>query len=132
MAQYVTVPSEEESRLRRAEVAAMLSDTAQRTVGGQRWWQRFETDVDLGGFGLSALAIAGWTIVGGIVASIGGAIVFQSLWGLLLGLAAPFVTRYHRVAPGVEDAQGASRSSSRTTSTCWPVPCARVTRRWAP
>ena len=49
MAQYVTVPSEEESRLRRAEVAAMLADTAQRTVGGQRWWQRFETDVELGG-----------------------------------------------------------------------------------
>ena len=54
MAQYVTVPSEEESRMRRAEVAAMLADTAQRTVGGQRWWQRFETDVELGGFSLSA------------------------------------------------------------------------------
>jgi tight adherence protein B len=94
MAQYVTVPSEEESRLRRAEVAQMLADRAQRTVGGQRWWQRFETDVELGGFGLSALAIAGWTIVGGILASIVAAIVFQSLWGLLLGLAAPFVTRY--------------------------------------
>ena len=49
MAQYVTVPSEEESRMRRAEVASMLADTAQRTVGGQRWWQRFEADVELGG-----------------------------------------------------------------------------------
>jgi tight adherence protein B len=94
MAQYVTVPSEEDSRLRRAEVAQILADTAQRTVGGQRWWQRFETDVELGGFGLSALAIAGWTIVGGILASIVVALVFQSLWGLLVGLAAPFVTRY--------------------------------------
>jgi tight adherence protein B len=94
MAQYVTVPSEEESRLRRAEVAQMLSDTAHRTVGGQRWWQRFETDVELGGFGLSALAIAGWTIVGGILASIVAAFVFQSLWGLLLGLLAPFVARW--------------------------------------
>ena len=94
MAAYVTVPSEEESRMRRAEVAQMLADTAQRTVGGQRWWQRFETDVELGGFGLSALAIAGWTIVGGIVASIAAALVFQSLWGLLVGLAAPFVTRW--------------------------------------
>ena len=72
MAAYVTVPSEEESRLRRAEVAAILADTAQRTVGDQRWWQRFETDVELGGFKLSALAIAGWTIVGGIVASLVG------------------------------------------------------------
>ena len=72
----------------------MLADTAQRTVGGQRWWQRFETDVELGGFNLSALAIAGWTIVGGIFASIAGAIIFQSLWGLLIGLAAPFVTRW--------------------------------------
>lgn len=94
MAQYVTVPSEEESRLRRAEVASMLADTAQRTVGGQRWWQRFESDVELGGFGMSALAIAGWTIVGGIVASIVAAIVFTSLWGLLVGLLAPFVTRW--------------------------------------
>ena len=93
MAQYVTVPTEEESRLRRAEVATMLADTAQKTVGGQRWWQRFESDVDLGAFRLSPLAIAGWTVVGGIVASIVAAIVFQSLWGLLLGLAAPLVTR---------------------------------------
>ena len=94
MAQYVTVPSEEESKLRRAEVSAMLADTAQRTVGGQRWWQRFETDVELAGFNLSALAIAGWTIVGGIVASIAGAIILKSLWGLLIGFAAPFVTRF--------------------------------------
>ena len=94
MAQYVTVPSEEESRLRRAEVATMLADTAQRTVGGQKWWQRFESDVELSGFGMSPLAIAGWTIVGGIFASLAAAVVFQSLWWLLLGLAAPFVTRY--------------------------------------
>jgi tight adherence protein B len=94
MAQYVTVPSEEDSRLRRAEVAQILADTAHRTVKGQRWWQRFESDVELAGFGMSALAIAGWTIVGGILASIVAAIVLQSLWGLLVGLAAPFVTRW--------------------------------------
>ena len=94
MAQYVTVPSEEESKLRRAEVAQILADTAQRTVGGQRWWQRFESDVELAGFGMSALAIAGWTIVGGIFASIVAAIVLHSLWGLLVGLAAPFVTKW--------------------------------------
>jgi tight adherence protein B len=94
MSAYVTVPSEEESRLRRAEVAALLADRAQRTIGNQRWWQRFELEVELGGFKLSALAIAGWTIVGGILASLVVAIYFQSLWGLLAGLAAPFVTRY--------------------------------------
>ena len=94
MAQYVTVPSEEESRLRRAEVAQILADTAQRTVGEHRWWQRFESDVELAGFGMSALAIAGWTIVGGIFASLAAAVYFQSLWWLLLGLAAPFVTRW--------------------------------------
>jgi len=94
MAQYVTVPTEEESRLRRAEVATMLADTAQKTVGGQRWWQRFESDVELGAFRLSPLAIAGWTIVGGIVGSLVAAIALQSLWGLLIGLAAPFVTRF--------------------------------------
>jgi tight adherence protein B len=94
MAQYVTVPSEDESRLRRAEVSSILADTAQRTVGGQAWWLRFETDVELAGFNLSPLAIAGWTIVGGIFASIAGAIIFKALWGLLIGLAAPLVTRW--------------------------------------
>ena len=94
MAAYVTVPSEEESKLRRAEVASILADTAQRTVGGQRWWQRFETNVELGGYSLSALAIAGWTIVGGIFVSIAAAIYFQALWALLIGLLAPFVTRF--------------------------------------
>jgi tight adherence protein B len=94
MAQYVTVPSEEESRLRRAEVTQMLADRAQRTVGGTAWWQRFENDVELGGFGMSALALAGWTIVGGIAASILAALYFKSLVWLLLGLAAPFVTRF--------------------------------------
>jgi tight adherence protein B len=95
MAQYVSVPSEEESRLRRAEVASMLADTAHSAVKGQRWWQRFETDVELGKFSLSPLAIAGWTIVGGILASIVCALLFQSLWGLLIGLLAPFATRWY-------------------------------------
>jgi len=94
MAQYVTVPSEEESKMRRTEVASILADTAQRTVGNQHWWQRFEADVELGGFSLSPLAIAGWTIVAGISSSIVAAFVFQSLWGLLVGLAAPLVTRW--------------------------------------
>ena len=43
---------------------------------------------------MSALAIAGWTIVGGIAASILAALYFKSLVWLLLGLAAPFVTRF--------------------------------------
>ncbi|MFO7571495.1 MAG: type II secretion system F family protein [Gaiellaceae bacterium] len=94
MAQYVSVPSEDESRARRAEVAAMLAEKAQSKVGGHRWWQRFETDVDLGGFRLSPLAIAGWTLVGGLAASIVTAVYFESFWGLLAGLAAPFVTRF--------------------------------------
>jgi tight adherence protein B len=94
MAMYVTVPTEEESRFRRAEVATMLAEKAQRRIGGQRWWQTFERDVEIGGFRPSPLAIAGWTIVGGIVASLVAAIVFQSLAGLLVGLAAPIVTRF--------------------------------------
>ena len=94
MAQYVTVPSEEESRLRRAEVSGLLADTAQKTVGGQRWWQRFETDVELGGYSLSPLAIAGWTIVAGIFASLAFTLYFHSLWFLLVGIAAPFITRW--------------------------------------
>jgi len=93
MALYVSVPSEDESRLRRAEVAALLADQAQRRVAGQRWWQNFERDVELGGFSLSAVTIAGWTVIGGIVASLVFAIAVQSLAGLLVGLIAPIVTR---------------------------------------
>jgi Flp pilus assembly protein TadB/uncharacterized protein YegL len=93
MAQYVNVPSEDDSRLRRAEVAAMLADRAQRKVASHRWWQSFERDVDLAGFQTSAVVLAGWTLIGGILASIVAALLFQSLAGLLVGLAAPFITR---------------------------------------
>lgn len=94
MAQYVNVPSEEESAARRAEVTSMLAEKAQRRVGGLRSWQAFELDVELGGFKMSPLALAGWTIVGGLLASIAAAAYFESLWGLLAGLGAPFVTRF--------------------------------------
>src|SRR5262249_24077498 len=47
MAQYVTVPSEEESRLRRAEVATSLADTAPRTGAGRCCMPLFEHDLDL-------------------------------------------------------------------------------------
>ena len=94
MSQYVSVPTEEDGRMRRAEVTAMLAAGAQRRVEGHRWWQSFERDVELGGFKYSTVGIAGWTIVGAIVTSLVVAIAFQSLWGLLAGLAVPFVTRY--------------------------------------
>lgn len=94
MAMYVTVPTEDESRARRAEVATLLAQQAQRRIGGLRSWQRLEKDVEIGGWSVSPLALLGWTIVGGIVASLVAAIVLQSLWGLLVGLAAPFVMRF--------------------------------------
>nr|MBA3402819.1 VWA domain-containing protein [Actinomycetota bacterium] len=94
MSQYVSVPTEEEGRMRRAEVTSMLAAGAQRRVEGHRWWQSFERDVELGGFKNSTVGIAGWTIVGAIVTSLVVAIAFQSLAGLLAGLAVPFVTRY--------------------------------------
>jgi tight adherence protein B len=93
MAQYVTVPTEEEGRIRRAEVTAMLAAGAQRRVEGHRWWQSFERDVELGGFKYSPVGIAGWTIIAAIVSSIVVAIAFQSLLGLLAGLVVPLVTR---------------------------------------
>jgi tight adherence protein B len=93
MAQYVTIPTEEESSIRRAEVASMLADRAQQRVAGNRWWQSFEKEVELGGFRASPVTIAGWTLIAGILASLVTAIILQSLLGLLVGLAAPFVTR---------------------------------------
>ncbi len=81
MAKYVNVPSEDESRKRRAEVASMLAERAQRRVEGHRWWQSFEQDVELAGFKRSAVAIAGWTLLGGFLTSIVVAVVFQSLSG---------------------------------------------------
>jgi Flp pilus assembly protein TadB/Mg-chelatase subunit ChlD len=93
MAQYVNVPSEEESRVRRTEVASMLAERAQRKVADHRWWQRFESDVELAGFKSSAVTLAGWTLVGGVLASLVAAIAFQSLLGLLVGLVAPLITR---------------------------------------
>ena len=95
MAMYVTVPSEEESRARRAEVSALLAQQAQQRIGSLRSWQRFENDVEIGAFTISPLAILFWTIVAGIVASLVTAIVLQSLWGLLIGLLAPFVMRWY-------------------------------------
>ena len=71
----------------------MLASQAQQRIGRLRSWQKFESDVELVGFTISPLAILFWTIVAGIVASLAAAIVLQSLWGLLIGLLAPFVTR---------------------------------------
>jgi tight adherence protein B len=93
MAQYVKVPTEEESNIRRAEVASMLANRAQKQVASHRWWQSFEKDVELSGFTSSAVTIAGWTVVAGVLASILAALVTQSLLGLLVGLLAPVVTR---------------------------------------
>jgi len=93
MSQYVNVPTEEEGRMRRAEVTAMLAAGAQRRVESHRWWQSFERDVEMGGFKYSTVGIAGWTIAGAIITSLVVAIAFQSLWGLLAGLVVPFVTR---------------------------------------
>lgn len=93
MSQYVNVPTEEESSLRRAEVTSMLADRAQQRVAGHRWWQAFEKDVELSGYRASPVSIAGWNIIAGVVASIVVAVAFQSLFGLLAGLAIPVATR---------------------------------------
>jgi tight adherence protein B len=71
----------------------MLGEQAQRKIAGQRWWQTFERDVELGAFNLSPMSIAGWTVIGSVVSSLVVALAFQSLWGLLVGLLAPFATR---------------------------------------
>jgi tight adherence protein B len=100
MAQYVSVPTEEESNIRRAEVASLLTGHAHRRVAGHAWWQNFEKDVELGGFKASATTLAGWSVMAGIIASLLVAIATQSLFGLLVGIAAPFILRFyvkHRV-----------------------------------
>ncbi len=94
MSQYVSVPTEEEGRMRRAEVTAMLADRAQRRVEGQRWFKSFERDVELGGFKYTPLGIVGWTLAAAIITSLVAAIAFQSLAGLLAGLFVPVITRF--------------------------------------
>jgi tight adherence protein B len=93
MAQYVQVPTEEESSIRRAEVASMLTGRAQQRVAAMQWWQTFEKEVELAGFRASAVTIAGWTLIAGVISSLVVAVAVQSLFGLLTGLAAPFVAR---------------------------------------
>ena len=94
MALYVSVPTEEESSLRRAEVASMLASKAHRTMAGQQWWQKFEKDVELSGLAASAVTIAGWTLIASVLASLVTAIALQNLLGLFAGLAVPFVTQF--------------------------------------
>jgi tight adherence protein B len=94
MAAYVSVPSEDESRVRRAEVTAMLADKAQQRIAGHRWWQSFVRDVELGDWSVTPVTLAGWTLLGGVLASLVAAVALKSLLGLLVGLVAPFVTRY--------------------------------------
>ena len=93
MAAYVNIPSEEEGRIRRAEVTAMLAESAERRVKGQRWWQNFERDVEISDINASPMTLAGWSLIAGVITSIVFAIGFQSLWGLLIGLIAPMVMR---------------------------------------
>ena len=132
MAQYVTVPSEEESRLRRAEVTSMLADTAQRTVGGQRWWQRFETDVELGRL----------RHVGARDRRLDDRRRHRRLDRrrdhVQVARGAPSRPRSPRSSRATSCRARAcarcaarSRSSSRTTSTCSRVRCVRATRPWA-
>jgi VWFA-related protein len=94
MAHYVNIPTEEEGKLRRAEVAAMLSERAEAKFKSYRWWQSFERDVEIADFNISAITLLGWTLIGGVLGSIVFAIASQSLWGLLVGLIAPGITRF--------------------------------------
>ena len=113
MAQYVTVPTEEESNIRRAEVASLLAGRARNRVAGQEWWQSFEKDVELGGFKASATTLVGWSVIAGVLASLVMALVTQSLWGLLVGLAAPFVLRLYVKQRVTREAQVVRRAASR-------------------
>jgi VWFA-related protein len=94
MAHYVNIPSEEESRLRRDEVAALLAERAERKFKSYRWWQDFERDVEIAGFSTTPITLLGWSLLGGIAASILFALMLQSLWALFIGLLAPFVMRF--------------------------------------
>ena len=94
MAHYVNIPSEEEASARRSEVAAMLAARAERRFRSYGWWQSFEREVEIADFRMSAIGLAGWTLIGGVLASLVFAVLLHSLWGLLVGFLAPVVTRY--------------------------------------
>jgi tight adherence protein B len=94
MSHYVNIPSEEEGRIRREEVAAMLAERAERKFRSYRWWQNFERDVEIAGFDATPMTLLGWSLIAGIVTSVLFAVLAQSLWGLLVGLVAPLVMRF--------------------------------------
>jgi tight adherence protein B len=94
MAHYVSIPTEEEGKARRAEVTAMLAERAEQKFRSYRWWQNFERDVEIADFTASPITLLGWSLIAGVLASIVVAIGLHSLWGLLVGLVAPVVMRF--------------------------------------
>lgn len=94
MGQYVDIPSEEESMLRRTEVATLLADRAQRRFSNQKWWQKFELDCELAGVKRQPITIAALTLAGGLGLSILATVLLQSPVALLVGVVAPLITRF--------------------------------------
>ena len=112
MADYVTVPTEEEGKIRRAEVTAMLAAGAQRRVEGHRWWQAFERDVELGGFKYTPVGIAGWTIIGAIVDLDRGRDRIPVPLGIAGRPLRPVRDALHRQEPRQQEAKGVPRAAA--------------------
>ncbi len=119
MSQYVSVPTEDEGRMRRAEVAAMLAagpSAASKAIAGG---SRSSATSSSRGFKSSAVTIAGWTIVARDPHLARRRDRLPVSLGPARGLIAPFVTRASSRAASRRSAKR-SPSSSRTTSRCSP------------
>ena len=99
MSQFVHVATNEEAQARRTEIASLLSNRAERSLGNRRWWREFVDEVEISDVGIAPAALAIWSLVGGlaiglIIAAIAGWIPLLIV-GLFIG---PFAVRsYVRV-----------------------------------
>ena len=93
LSQYVTLSREEKER--RAELRELLGQKgrSESTVSQWRWWRAFSEDVELADIRMSPGRIAFWTAAAGIVVGLLFVAITGSGFAILIGLAAPLVTR---------------------------------------
>ena len=93
LSQFVHIPTEQEARERRQEIAGALAQKTGRSFRELQWWRRFSEDVELAEIGIAPEAIALWaTAIGVLSGLILTLLLHSAVWLLLLG-AGPLCAR---------------------------------------